>query len=319
MRPVFRWLPVLSGLLLTGLASAQTVGYASGYDVATGQDSLFRINLESGAADRIGAVGFLDVEGLTFHPDGALYGAADGTSVAGGISDLLIRIDAGTGAGSLVAVLSGLNGLGPGSGGQLDYGLATTCDGRMWLSSDTLGHVWRVNRADGRAEQVIAGGPLLSGLASKDNFLYGVSVGDSAALYRINTDSYAVERLGALGLDSRIYDAGLDFDAQGRLWATLDYLTPPDGSAAVFRNDVAELDPASGRVLRRMPITGAGSGLDTTQMEGLAIAPPSCDSGGVPPPPLPTLPTAVPAAGPLGLTLAVLSVLLLAGLRFRRG
>lgn len=319
MRPVYRWLPVLPGLLLAGLASAQTVGYASGYDVATATDSLFRINMETGAAVRIGATGFLDMEGLAFHPDGVLYGAADGTSVNGGISDLLIRIDTRTGAGSFVAPLSRLNGLGPGSGGQLDYGLATTCDGRLWLSSDTLGHLWRVDRADGRVEQVISGGPLLTGLASKDNFLYGVSVGGTEALYRINTQTFAVERLGSLGLDSRIYDAGLDFDAQGRLWATLDYLTPPEGADWVFRNDVAELDPTSGRVLRRMPLTGAGSGTSTTQMEGLAIAPPSCDSGGAPPPPSPVAPAAVPAYGPLGLVLATLGFLMLAGVRLRRG
>jgi hypothetical protein len=319
MRPVYRWLPVLPGLLLTGLASAQTVGYASGFDVASGQDSLFRITLETGAASRIGPLGFLDVEGLAFHPDGSLYGAVDGTSVQGGGSDLLIRIDSSTGAGGSAVALRGLAGMGPGLGGQLDYGLASTCDGQLWLSSDTLGHLWRVNRQDGSVQQVISGGPQLSALASRNNYLYGISIGANESLYRVHTETWAVEHLGPLGLENRIYDAGLDFDADGRLWATLDYLTPPDGAAVVLRNDVVELDPANGRVLRRMPITGAGSGLETVQMEGLAIAAPVCGGGGFPPPPAPGVPRPVPAAGPLGLAVAALSLLLLAGLRLRRG
>jgi hypothetical protein len=291
MRPLASWLPILALLLPWSGAGAQSFGYASGYDVATGTDSLYRIDLQTGAATRVGAFGtlgapgspgLLDVEGLAFHPDGTLYGAADGSATQGGVSDLLVRINPATAAATIVGPLQGLAGLGPGQGGQLDYGLATTCDGRMWLSSDTLGHVWEVNRNDGSVRRVVSNGPLLSGLAARDNVLYGLSVEANESLYRIDTQSFEITRIGGLGLANRIYDAGLDFDSSGRLWATLDYLTPPEGAPQVFRNDLAELDPATGAVLRRIPITGAGTGLNTVQMEGLAIAPPPCGDRGSP-------------------------------------
>jgi hypothetical protein len=293
-------------LLCSVPAAAQTSGYASGFDVSTAQDSLYRINLESGVATRIGPLGFLDVEGLAVHPDGTLYGAVDGTSVQGGGSDLLIRINTETGAGTFAAALSGLAGLGPGLGGQMDYGLAATCDGRLWLSSDTLGHLWEVNRQDGSLRRVVQAGPKLSGLAASGNFLYGLALDTEESLYRIDTQTLAVTRIGGLGLPSRIYDAGLDFDASGRLWATLDYLTPPDGAQLVLRNDIAELDPLSGAILRRYPITGAGSGLNTTQMEGLAIAPPSCEDRGTPG--VGSAPKPVPLDSPLALLLAALAL-----------
>lgn len=277
--------------LASGTADAQSFGYASGYDVATGSDSLYRIDLQTGAATRVGpfgtlgapgAPGLLDVEGLAFHPDGTLYGATDGSPTQGGASDLLIRVSTTNGSASIVAPLQGLAGLGPGAGGQLDYGLASTCDGRLWMASDTLGHLWEVNRQDGSLRRVITGGPQLSGLASRDGVLYGISTESSEALYRIDTQTFEVTRVGGLGLANRIYDAGLDFDSSGRLWATLDYMVAPDGQPQVFRNDIAELDPETGAVIRRVPITGAGTGTNTVQMEGLAIAPPPCSGVGQP-------------------------------------
>ncbi|MCG6118534.1 MAG: hypothetical protein MEQ07_10155 [Aquimonas sp.] len=294
MRPI-RWLSAGLCLLFAAQSSAQGHGFASGFDVQSGLESLYRINLATGAAVRVGAFGFRDVDGLAFDRDGRLYGAADGSSESGGISDLLIRIDTTTGAGSLVVPLTGLAGLGPGLGGQLDYGLAIGCDGKAWLSSDTLGHVWEVDRSSGSVRRVIESGPLLSGLAARGPFLFGVSIAPDEALYRIDTRSLAIERVGGLNLDNRIYDVGLDFDAEGRLWATLDYLVPPDGAPVVFRNDLAELDPASGRVLRRIPISGAGTGINTVQMEGLAIAPPECSNFEAGAPPASSTPQVVPA------------------------
>lgn len=317
MRPVHPRLHTLALLALAPCASAQTVGYASGFDVDTGTDSLYRITLETAQATRIGPIGFLDVEGLAVHPDGSLYGAADGSNQRGGVSDVLIRIDPNTGAGNFVAPFADLAGQGPGLGGQLDYGLAASCDGRLWLSSDTLGHIWEVNRQDGSLRVVLQNGPPLSGLSSRGPYLYGVSVGATAILYRLDTRNGQMASLGSLGLDSPIYDAGLDFDADGRLWATLDYLTPPEGAPIVLRNELAELDPSTGRVLRRLTISGAGSGINTVQMEGFAISSPSCTGGGVIPPPAQS-PVPVPAQGPLALLLASLALALAGLLRLRR-
>lgn len=307
------WLYAGLILLFAAPCSAQVQGFASGFDTQSGQEALYRVDLATGAAVRIGALGFRDVDGLAFDREGRLYGAADGSSEQGGLSDLLIRIDTGSGAGSLVAPLAGLAGQGPGQGGQLDYGLAFGCDGRAWLASDTLGHLWEVDRASGDVRQVIQSGPLLSGITVRGDFLYGLSVAPDEALYRIDTRTLGVERLGGLALQNRIYDAGLDFDADGRLWATLDYLTPPEGAEVVFRNDLAELDPETGRVLRRLPIAGAGSGISTVQLEGLAVAPPDCSTSGGGVPPGGDGPQVVPAVGWPGLALLAL-VLSAAGL-----
>lgn len=317
MRPI-RWLSVGCCLLFAAQSSAQTHGFASGFDTQTGLESLYRIELSTGAAARVGPIGFRDVDGLAFDRDGRLYGAADGSSELGGISDLLIRIDPATGAGSLVAPLAGLAGLGPGLGGQLDYGLATGCDGRFWLSSDTLGHLWELDRNNGSVRRVIESGPLLSGLTVRGDFLYGVSIAPDEALYRIDTRTLAIQRLGSLNLDNPIYDAGLGFDASGRLWATLDYLTPPEGATVVFRNDLAELDPQTGQVLRRLAITGAGTGINTVQMEGLAIAPPDCTGAGAGTPPGASSAQTVPTGGWPSWLLMALALALAGCLQLRR-
>lgn len=315
MRPIARTALAVSGLLLCAAVSAQPVGYASGTDPETARDALYRIDLGTAVATRVGYFGFRDVDGLAFHPDGTLYGAADGSSESGGTSDLLIRINPTSGAGSFVVHLEGLSGLGPGQGGQLDYGLAATCDGLLWASSDTLGTLWQVNRSTGALSAVVTGGPPLSGLAARGQVLFGVAVDPDIALYRFDTRTSELTRVGPISLPNRIYDAGLDFDADGRLWATLDYLTPPEGAPVVFRNDLAQIDPDTGAVISLRPITGTGTGLNTVQLEGFAVASPSCASQGTGPG---VAPVPVPVSGPLSLVALALSLLALAGVVMRR-
>jgi len=279
---------------------ADPVAYTSGLDTSTGVDTLYRVDLATGQASRVGAIGFVDVEGLAFHPDGNLYGVADGSAEGGALTDLLIRINTTTGVGTLVAPLAGLANQGTGLG-QLDYGLATTCDGRMWLSSDTLGAVWQVDRDSGNVTSLLSAGPRLSGLASRNNELFGIGIENDEGLYRIDLVNKTTQRIGSLGLSDKVYDAGLDFSADGRLWASLDYLTPPDGAALVLRNDTAQIDVTTGLATQRMAVRGVGEGLNTVQMEGLAISPPICGQG--------TLPTPVPGISWQGLLALGLSML----------
>lgn len=284
MRPIARRLLVASGLLLSAAAGAQPFGYASATDPDSPlRDALYRVDLATGAASRIGYIGFRDVDGLAFHPDGTLYGAADGSADAGGTSDLLVRIDPANGAGTPVGHFAGLAGLGPGQGGQLDYGFAATCDGQLWMSSDTLGHLWRVDRSNGAVQRVVSGGPLISGLAARGQTLYGVSVDPDPALYRFDTVTLQLTRVGALPVADRVFDVGLDFDSEGRLWATLDYLVPPEGLPRLPLNDLVQIDPDTAQFIRSTPITGLGSGLSRVQLEGFAIAPPVCPGEGTPP------------------------------------
>jgi hypothetical protein len=275
MRPLLARLTAGLMALLPLAAIAEPIGYAAG-----GDNQLYRLDLGTGQATRVGAMGFVDVEGLALSPDGVLYGVADaGTGLPGSaVTDLLIRIDPATGAASAVGPL-GLMGQGTGSFFDLDYGLAFTCDGRLWMSSDTTSRLWQVDRFTGATQYIGDLGARISGLAGRGRELLGVSVAGGENLYRIDPENAQATFLGTLAMPNPLYDAGLDFDATGRLWATLDYLAPPQGIPPL-RNDIARLDPATGQRLETRTVTGAGTDINTVQMEGLAIAPvAACGNG----------------------------------------
>ena len=305
MRPLRDWL--LAGLLtlLPLMASADPLGYAVAFD------TLYRVDLATGQATLIGPVGFNDVDGLAFGPDGTLYGAADATAGSGsGISDLLIRIDTNSGAGTLVAPLAGLAGTGP--GGSLDYGLAFTCDGRMWASSDSTGQFWEVTPATGAVRLVANTGAPLSGLAANGEALYGIGVTQGSgnatqqALYQIDPETGAVTRIGSLGVGDTLSGAGADFDASGVLWATLDS-QPPDFDRA---SRIARIDLTTGTAT----VIGSATGVtDNISLRSMAIAPTAAcatGSGG------PVRPSAHVVPGPSNTLLALLAfVLVLVGYR----
>ena len=303
MRPLLARLAAGLMATLPLAAGAEPVGYAAG-----GDNILYRLDLGTGQATRIGPMGFVDVEGLALSPDGVLYGVADaGTGAPGSaLTDYLLRIETGTGKATPVGLL-GLIGQGTGPFFDLDYGLAFTCDGRLWMSSDTTSRLWEVDRFSGATRLVGDLGARISGLAGRGKDLYGVSVAGGESLYRIDVETGHSELLGSLNMPNPVYDAGLDFDAEGRLWATLDYLSPPSGSPPL-RNDVARLDPDTGQRLETRTVIGAGTNIDTVQMEGLALAAPAAcpaPDGNVGDPPSSTI--AVP--GPSTPWLAVLALL----------
>ena len=282
---------LLAGLLacLPAAAMAEPVGYAVGFD------QLYRIDLGTGQATVVGPLGFIDVEGLAFSPSGVLYGVADAGRVPpnNDQTDFLLQINTATGAATAVGQLAGLAGLGTGTFGELDYGLAFTCDGNLWLASDTTSQLWEVDPATGGTRLVGNMGAAISGLAGRGNSLYGVSIDGNESLLRIDTGTGQATAIGSLGLPDRMFDAGLDFAANGDLWVTIDYLTPPAGIPPL-RNDVARLNPMTGQILEWRVITGAGTDIDTVQMEGLALAPPGA-CGDVAEPEL----REIPGPGPL--------------------
>lgn len=314
MRPTWKQrLFAAVAALLPLSASAAPIAYAVGFS------DLYRIDLATGQANKIGPIGFNDVEGLAFAPDGSLYAVADATMAIGGnnsaTTDFLLRINTSTGAGSLVGQLPGLQQ--PSPNDQLDYGLAFTCDGRLWLSSDTSTQLWEVNPANAAVALVGSMGAPISGLAANGQGLFGVSTEPGGALYRINTGNASVQRVGSLELADRMYDAGADFDGNGRLWTTIDYFSPPTGLPPL-RNDVAQVDPATGQRLATLTISGAGTGIDTVQMEGLAIAPTAaCGSNPGTGTPAPGAPEVVPVDSPWMLTLLALVLMPLAWRRLR--
>jgi hypothetical protein len=284
----------LRDLLLAGLmallplsALAEPVGYVVGFD------RLYRVDLATGQATSIGLIGFRDVEGLALDANGTLYGVADATAEGGGsLTDFLVRINTASGEGTLIGPLSGLGGAGP--GGNLDYGLTLTCDGRLWLSSDTTRQLWEVNPANAVTRLVGNTAQTISGLAGLGNQLYGVSVESGPSLYSIDSNTAQATLIGALNVGGDVADAGLDFDASGRLWAALD-------------PEPIELEAS--RFVRIDPITGAGTVVSTSSvaevgMEGLAIAAPgACNAQ-----PVPSEISSVPGPGlPLLALLAVVA------------
>lgn len=285
MRPLYLPRLLLAALACLPLsAAADPVAYGAGFR------DLYRIDLATGAQTRVGPIGFNDVEGMAFAGLDELYAAVDGTQGAGGTStDFLIRIDLASGTGTLVGSLSGLAGQGP--SGQLDYGLASTCDGRLWLASENTQELWEVSRLNGGVRRVGSTGASISGLAGRGESLYGVSVGSDAALYRIDPQTAQATRIGALGIGGPIENVGLDFDLDGALWATLDPLDPSRPTRVV------RLDLSSGAATLASSID-----LDVG-IEGLAIAtPPACQPGT-------PAPAATPVPGPGGMLLALLAVL----------
>lgn len=283
----------------------QTVGYAVDSDrVQAGSDRLHRITLESGQAVPLGqndaptagAVGdstlsalpsqYADVEGLAFASDGSLYGIDDATKT-------LLRFDTAQGSAQAVAGRAGnLNLV-----GVLDPGLSFACDGQLYMSSDASMSLYRVDVSSGVASRVGPAGALgarISGLAARADGLYGIGVEADAGLYRINTETGAASLVGRLGINSLSFtDAGLDFAADGNLWAVIDQ--SDIGNGEVTR--VLRIDPASGSAVQ-VATTVVG-------LEGLAISPPICQVQGTPPP------APVPTSSPWALLLLALGILVL--------
>ncbi|MBK6726909.1 MAG: hypothetical protein IPG63_06540 [Xanthomonadales bacterium] len=232
-------------------AAAEPLAYAISFN------KLYRIDLASGQTSLIGETGFNDVEGLAMAADGVLYGLVDSTKT-------LITIDKASGHGTMVGGgtgNTGLSGQGVGQFDALDFGLAFTCDGRLFASSDTVKKLWQIDRASGHATLVGDLGFQITGLGADGGGLYGLGSQGDEGVYRINSTTAASTRLGVLAPNLVFADGGLDFDAEGRLWAILDYRPPDDNRPS----DIVRVDLNS----------GAATFVSTTlpEMEGLAIGP----------------------------------------------
>lgn len=287
MRP---WpLLVLAVLLcLPGPTEAQPFAYTIDSDGQTTADDLYRLDLATGAATLVGPVRpnvgppYQDVEGLALSPDGILFGVDDAL-------DALIRIDVATGQATLVGAL-GTSGQGP--SGNLDYGLAFTCDGRLWLSSDTTATLWEVDPGSGLAQAPRELPSGIGALAGRGLSLAGLGVDGNLHQYVPTTGQTTL--VGASGL-ALVDDGGLDFDAEGRLWAVLDF-TPSDPGRP---GEIHRFDRETGQA-QLVASTRIG-------LEGLAIAPATCagNSGGqaesVPGPGLPGLALLVALVALIGL------------------
>ena len=191
------------------------VGYANatpiGYSVDTISDTLYTIDLGTGATTAVGSpgsLGFGDVEGLSFQPGtGTLFGLDDS-------SDKLITINLVTGVGSAVGSL-GFN--------FRDAGLSFDSSGNLFASSDGGDNgVYSVNPITGAATFLSNSGPDPFALAFADDTLYGVSEdsgcsGSAACLVSVDRTTGVSTEIGSTGL-TNIDEGGLAFDLLGNLW-----------------------------------------------------------------------------------------------------
>lgn len=282
-------------MLLASTASAQPFAYGINSDADVNADQLLRINLENGAATEIGALpGFLtDVEGLAFSPEGVLYAADNATKT-------LIRIDLGNAETELVD--SRRQNLGFSTSTALDLGMTFNCSGELLMVAEQTQSLYRVDTETGQARVVGQSGGLgdmMTAMASHGDQVFTLSA-ENNGLYRIDDVTGLAELVGRVeNVDIR--DAGMAFDADGRLWAILD---GSDSSLGSYDPSlILELNPLNAEIIS---ITETLTGI-----ESLAISPPtSCDIAG-------PMVMPVPATQPAGMIVLIMMLSLMGLVRLK--
>jgi hypothetical protein len=265
-------------LVASGWACAQTMGMAvnsRGNEVDSQRvDALWRINLETGEAEYVGWTSFLDLEGLAFDVEGDLLGTDDDTKT-------LVRVSQTSGLAIPVGGQVNRTNMGVSLGDNLDFGLAISCQNRVWVVSSSQRTLFEADVESGELTVVGESGGLgapISDLAIRGDLAYGIGVGLNADgstaapnLYSIDLDSGRSTLIGALGAAALPYNsAGLDFDAEGNLWAVTDRRAVPGGD---FASAILRIDPATGQA-EKVAETIIG-------LESLAVAPAGgCLQGG---------------------------------------
>ena len=250
-------------------ANAATVGYGEAFD------TLYRIDLDArtatviGAAGSYGGVPVANISGLTTSSDGTQF------AVSGALK-LFLKIAPATGISTVVGNL-GLAGQGTGQFPALDLGMAADCNGTLWLSSGTLQQLWKVDPNSGATTLIGSTGHPIAGLAARDGFLYGSGSRGDHGFYRIDKNTGAATLIGNFGAAaSSILDSvAMSFDADGTLWAVLNYVPPTTGTVTPDWSDLAKIDPATGAMTLLGPITGPPS-LRQVGMKGFTVGPTQC-------------------------------------------
>ncbi len=277
-----------SALLVIGgpQASAQTgpVGYTSGAQFTGGSAScsLYSVDLPTGAMTQINAPTPGEcADGLTFSPDGTLYGYRN-DGLLGFPNAELITIDTSTGA---QAVVGELPPIAIGSGG-----MTFDAAGNLWLYAavPSIGIddecsptefsfcLWQVNPADASTTFV--------GNAPQFDAVFGLAAscaGDVLAITTIETngpvndtelqsvDTTTAALTPVVALPDIFIPVGLDYAADGGLWA----LSAIGGRGlGPMQSDL--IDPPTGSVTAT-PLTVGGDPFSGF-LGGLAISPLSC-------------------------------------------
>ncbi|WP_395679697.1 hypothetical protein [Dokdonella sp.] len=256
-------------------AGAATVSYGEAFD------TLYRIDLETRTASPIGSAGFLgsqrigNISGLTLLGDGSAY------AVSGSLKALL-RINLSSGSSQVIGNL-GLSDQGSGQFDALDLGMTSDCDDVLWLVSGTLQQLWRVDPASGTPTLVGSTGHSISGLVADGDALYGTGGDGDHTLYRVNKSDASATAIGSFGTEApaALNSVSMSFAEDGTLWAVLNYVPPASGSVTPDWSDLAVIDPETGRMTLKGPITGPEA-LRQVGMKGFATSTRQCPAGSAP-------------------------------------
>ena len=296
---------LIAASLFAVSAHGEPMAYSVNSDSGSeNQDSLYRIDLATGAEVRLGELWTGtevrdDTEGLAIDADYTLWGVDDD-------SRTIFKINKSAGFVSEEESLDSFP-LSPFLGGN-DFGMTFSCDNTLYAATVQTQTLYQIDPTDGSGE--IVGGPgalgaNISAIAANGDpdYLYGIGNGtyddgstDSPNLYRIDLLTGTASVIGPLGMGTTISDydqAGLAFDSQGVLWAITDRRIINDQKAANQPSEILRIDVNDGSAEVVWSTTEIG-------FESLAIAPPAtCDS--LPPvvqepddtfPQIPTLSTA---------------------------
>lgn len=296
-------LPIAAAALLTLLGTVAC--QAEPAPVVSTFDAVYRLDLTSRQSSFLGSTGTyanqpVGIEGLAYAPDGTLFGITDNLKA-------LFRINPQNALGSYVGPLA-VSGLASPTT-NLDTSLAIAADGRAWMASAALKKLWRLDLATGATSPVGDLGVQITGLAARGGELYGAGARGQEGLYRIDPASGRASLVGSGFKASLPYAAsiGLAFDAQGALWAVVNYIPPQrDGDPLPTWSDLAQVDLASGTLRLAGNITGPRE-LQRSVLQGFALAVPQ---GGA-------VTVDVPANSSWALALLVLLILALSARRLR--
>ncbi len=249
----------LATLLLLMLGSGFTVAEPLAWSVnSRGNEvdpqrvnALWRVNLLTGDAEYVGWTGFLDLEGLALHPDGTLYGADDESKTT-------VRVSRQSGFAQPIGGPLNLQNMGVPLTPNLDFGMAFDCEGQGYVVSDMTQTLFTVNLETGLLTAVGPAGSLgapITDIATRGSQAFGIGVGTAGGglpaspnLYAVDLDSATSTLIGPLGSEASQYNnAGLDFDAEGRLWAITDRRAV---AGSDWPSEILRIDTATGQATR---------------------------------------------------------------------
>jgi len=234
------------------------IGYSIDSDAS---DYLWRINLNTGVATRIGYTGYGDIESLSFFATGVLYGVDE-------VTRRLVTCSVSTGACAGVGSL--------GLAFFQDTGLSFDSSGGLWMSTDEPGppfNFYRLDPISGAATLIGAQNQEVTGLAFAGGVLYGLGGDYHDNLVTVDRGTGVATLVGPLGLppldpEGFLIDGGIDFDGEGVLWGIGD----PDDRPDTLPSQVFTINPATGAATLVATVTNS-NGTPLLGFESLAIWP----------------------------------------------